>query len=134
MKESRDTKNENLTFEKKKHLEKRNRKKKISTLLQPVTGFNGRELFEDFYSGKFHHFHDNFCYLSGIFCFFNEYFEFKIAIFHHYFKEDYGNKKQKYSKFIQSIFTKNHIIFEPKKLVNLGLKIRFETRRPGGRP
>ena len=65
---------------------------------------------------------------------FNEYFAFKIAIFHHYFKEDYGNKKQKYSKFIQSIFTKNHIIFEPKNLVNLGLKIRFEKRRPGVDP
>ena len=65
---------------------------------------------------------------------FNEYFEFKIAIFRRYFKGDYGNKKQKYSKFSQSIFTKNRIIFEPKNLVNLGLKIRFETRRLGGRP
>ena len=55
LKEFRDTKTENLKFGK-KYLKKRNRKQKISTLLQPVTGFNGRELFEDFYSGKFHHF------------------------------------------------------------------------------
>ena len=73
LKEFRDTKTENLKFGK-KYLKKRNRKQKISTLLQPVTGFNGRELFEDFYSGKFRHFADiillifeSFCALNAIF-------------------------------------------------------------------
>ena len=135
LKESRDTKTENFNFGKEQIIWKREtEKRRFQPFFSQLLDLMEENCLKIFIQENFTISPIFFAISDSFLCFEWNFPVWNNRFFHRNSKEDYGNKKRKYSKFIQSIFTQNHIIFAPRNLVNLGLKIRFETRRLGGRP